>query len=179
MPSRRVPDHFEILIAMQELRTILILPVLLLLAVPAIGDDAVPVTNELDAFWAEVSRTVSEGDFDGYAATYHPDAVLVSGLNSTSYPISNALAGWQQGFEDTRTGAMQASVEFRFTERWHDKTTAHETGIFRYVTTLPGGSTFEQLLHFEALLVKKDGWKMVMELQRSLASAEEWEALED
>jgi len=140
------------------------------------ADDTGSVAAELDAFWDEVARTVREGDFDAYAATYHPDAVLVSGLNATSYPISNALAGWREGFEDTRSGAMDASVEFRFTARWHDRTTAHETGIFRYVTSLPNGSTFEQLLHFEALLVKKDGWTMVMELQRSLASREEWEA---
>jgi hypothetical protein len=151
-----------------------------LLLAPAIwADDHDQVVAELDAFWSEVSRAVGEGDLEGYAATYHPDAVLVSGLNGTSHPIKTALARWREDFEDTRTGAMKASVEFRFTARWHDDTTAHETGIFRYVTTLPNGITFEQLLHFEALLVKKDDWKMMMELQRSFATPEHWEAALD
>ena len=82
-------------------------------------------TAELDAFWAEVSRTVGEGDFEGYAATYHDDAILVSMSSQTSYPISQALDGWKQGFMDTQAGAMWASVEFRFTQRLSDETTAH------------------------------------------------------
>ena len=151
----------------------------LILSAEVRAEEADPVAVELDAFWSEVSRTVREGDFDGYAALYHPDAILVSGLNNTSYPIRTALAGWREGFDDTRAGAMQASVEFRFNARWHDDTTAYETGLFRYVTTLPNGSTFEQLLHFEALLTKKDGWKMIMELQRSLATRDEWEVAQD
>lgn len=56
----------------------------------------------VDDYWAEVSRTVTEGDFEGYAALYHEDAVLVNGISGQSYPISDALAGWRQGFEDTK-----------------------------------------------------------------------------
>jgi hypothetical protein len=59
------------------------------------------VTAELDRYWAEVSRTVAEGDFEGYSATYHPDAVLVSLGSGNSYPISRALAGWKNGFDQT------------------------------------------------------------------------------
>ena len=41
---------------------------------------------ELNNFWAEVSRTVNEGDFEGYKATYHEDAVVVftTGENKAS-----------------------------------------------------------------------------------------------
>ena len=39
----------------------------------------------LDAIWAEVSRTVVEGDFDGMAAVYHEDAVLVNSISGSSY----------------------------------------------------------------------------------------------
>ena len=152
---------------------------LLLISVPwsvaPAQDD--PVAAELDAFWAEVARTVAEGDFEGYAATYHPDAVLVSGINGTSYPIAKALEGWREGFDDTRAGTTETSVEFRFTARLLGPTTSHETGMFRYVLRTPGGSSLEQTLHFEALLVKKNGWKLVMEFQKSLASAAEWEAI--
>ena len=70
--------------------------------------------QELDAFWEEASRTVEEGDFEGYANTFHPDAILVNGISGNSYPISNALQGWKQGFDDTKAGEMKASVEFRF-----------------------------------------------------------------
>lgn len=141
-----------------------------LIALTSPGLDA-QITAELDAYWAEVSRTVAEGDFDGYAATYHPDAVVIFGM--ASQPISAALAGWKQGFDDTRAGRMTASVHFRFSERRNDATTAHETGIFRYA----GGDGEPQYLHFEALLVKRDGWKMLMEFQRNPASEAEWDAL--
>lgn len=134
------------------------------------------VTAELDAFWAEVSQTVQSGDFDGYSATYHPDAVVIFG--DTTQPISAALAGWEAGFEDTLTGLVEASVQFRFSERRNDATTAHETGIFRYEAVSPADDGSVQYIHFEALLVKRDGWKLLMEFQRGAASQAEWEALE-
>ena len=132
--------------------------------------------SSLDAFWAEVSRTVAEGDFAGYASTYHPDAVLVSGFKQASYPIAAALKGWKQGFLDTKAGKMEASVEFLFTERLNDETTAHETGMFHYSAKSEQGEPIEQYIHFEALLVEKNGWKLIMEFQKSSATAEEWAA---
>jgi hypothetical protein len=72
---------------------------------------------------------------------------------------------------------MDASVEFRFTTRLHDAETAHETGIFRYSSTPQGQSETVGLIHFEALLVRKDGaWLTLMEYQKEPATAEEWEA---
>ncbi|MFW6088623.1 MAG: YybH family protein [Gemmatimonadota bacterium] len=135
------------------------------------------VTEELDAYWAELSRTVAEGDFEGYAELYHPDAVLVSLGSNNSYPIAEALAGWKQGFDDTAAGRAEAGVDFRLTQRLHDETTAHETGIFRYVFTPEDGETTVAPVHFEALMVKKDGrWLMLMEYQKEMATEEEWEA---
>lgn len=134
---------------------------------------------DIDALWAEVSRTVAAGDFEGYSATFHEDAVLVSNFSNTSTPIANALAGWKQGFLDTQAGDMAAEVTFRFSERLRDETTAHETGIFKYVATPKGGQPNIQYIHFEALLVKKDGWLMVMEYQKSPATAIEWESLSE
>jgi ketosteroid isomerase-like protein len=145
-----------------------------LLAVPGAAHGQ--VTTELDAFWAEMSRTVEEGDFEGYGALYHPDAVLVM-LSSGSVPIGNALDGWKQLFVDTQEGRAEASVEFRFTSRLNDTTTAHETGIFRYSFKPADGEAQVAPVHFESLLVKKDGkWLMVMEYQKSQATAEEWAA---
>jgi len=131
---------------------------------------------ELDLFWAEVARTVREGDFEPYRNTYHPDAILVSNLTNSSEPIAEALANWESGFTKTREGENSVSLEFRFTHRINDTSTAHEKGIFRYATTAEDGQTSVTYMHFEALLIKKDGWKTLMEYQTGLATTEEWDA---
>ncbi len=141
-------------------------------------ETAIGQVEALDAYWAEVSRTVAEGDYEGYAALYHPDAVLVFNTKGSSVPIADALAGWKQGFDDTRDGKMAAGVTFRFSQRLNGKGTAHETGIFRYAFTPEGGSESVRFIHFEGLLVKKDKWLMTMEYQKAAATEEEWKALE-
>ena len=136
-------------------------------------------STEIDEFWSEISRSVIEGDFEGYAAVYHEDAVLVRGTSGESYPISEALAGWKQGFMDTKAGSMTASVEFRFSKRIHDEATTHETGIYCYTWQPEGEEQQSSYMHFQALLVKKNGeWKMLMEYQMEEATEEEWGALE-
>ncbi|NND71108.1 MAG: hypothetical protein HKN43_05985 [Rhodothermales bacterium] len=132
----------------------------------------------VDELWSEVSRTVGSGDFEGYAATYHADAILVNGISGTSYPISSALAGWKQGFDDTNDGKQQSGVEFRFTQRLSDATTAHDTGIFHYWYKPEGGERTDAYVEFEALLVNKDGWKMIMEYQKKQVTRDEWDALD-
>lgn len=132
---------------------------------------------DVDAYWAEVSRTVAEGDFDGYAATYHEDAVLVSQRSGQSVPIAHALAGWRQGFDDTKAGRARASVEFRFSRRLVGATTAHLTGIFHYRFQAEGGQPEDSYIHFESLLVKKPaGWKALMEYQKEAATVDQWNA---
>jgi uncharacterized protein (TIGR02246 family) len=149
--------------------------VCLILAIPRVVESQ--TTAELDAYWAELSRTVADGDYEGYARLYHPDAVLVSLGSQSSYPIAQALAGWKQGFLDTQAGNAEAGVAFRFTQRLHDETTAHETGMFRYTFTPADGTPGVALVHFESLLVRKDGeWLMVMEYQQAAATDEEWQA---
>lgn len=133
---------------------------------------------ELDAFWAEVSRSVREGDFDAYKATCHKEGVLVSGTRKYSQPLAEALARWKKEFVATKSGSVQANVEFRFSQRLGDSTSAHETGIFRYSTVDAEGKSTEEYIHFECLLVKKDGkWKTLMEFQKSKATPKEWDAL--
>lgn len=134
--------------------------------------------QELDALWKEVSRTVREGDFEGYSATCHPEGVLVSGTKKVSYPLSTALARWKQGFLDTKAGTMKADVIFRFGQRFGDDTTAHETGMFFYTNTNAEGKKTADYIHFEALLVKKkDGWKITMEYQKSKGTKADWDKL--
>ncbi len=134
-------------------------------------------TNELDAYWAEVSRAVAEGDFKGYSATCHKAGVLVSGTTQTSQPLSEALARWKKDFVQTKSGKIKASVKFRFSQRIGDKTTAHETGMFLYTSVDSEGTRKEDYIHLEALLVKKQTWKILMEYQKSAGTAQEWAAL--
>lgn len=134
--------------------------------------------GELDAYWAEVSRAVREGDFAGYAATCHEEGVLVSGVKRTSQPLSKALARWKQEFLDTKAGKTKANVEFAFSQRFGDRCTAHETGIFLYSTADGEGKRTEEFIHFEGLLIKRRGtWQILMEYQKSKATPEEWRAL--
>jgi hypothetical protein len=132
---------------------------------------------ELDAYWAEVSRAVGTGDFAGYKATCHEEGVLVSGVKQASYPLAKALAKWKQEFDDTAAGKMTASVTFRFSQRLGDEATAHETGIFLYSAGAPGEEAKKEYIHFEALLVKKGRWLILMEYQKAKATEAEWAAL--
>ena len=137
-----------------------------------------PPLGELNAFWAEVSRSVGEGDFEAYEASCHLEGVLVSGIKKSSSPLSVALARWKKEFTATKSGEMKASVVFRFSQRVGDETTALETGIFLYSSTGPDGKPIQEYIHFEVLLVKKGGhWKTLMEYQKSKATPEEWNAL--
>lgn len=140
-------------------------------------DDSQARIKELDAYWAEVSRSVREGDFEGYRATCHEKGVLVSGPKKSSYALAQALAGWKPGFEDTKAGKMDADVEFRFSKRWGDATTAHETGMFCYSSQKEGKEAKAAYVHLEALLVKEERWLVMMEYQKSLGTKEEWEGL--
>jgi hypothetical protein len=133
---------------------------------------------ELDAYWAEVSRAVNTGDFTAYSATCHPEGVLVAGTKKTSSPLAAALQRWKREFDDTRAGRMKARVEFKFSQRLGDATTAHETGMFLYAFTGADGKETREHIHFEALLVKKDGrWLLLMEYQKAKGTAAEYEAL--
>lgn len=142
----------------------------------AAADDA-PRLAPLNGYWAEVSRTVREGDFEGYKATTHGEGVLVTGIKKTSQPLAVALERWKQDFVDAKSGKVKANVEFRFSQRFGDDTTAHETGIFRYTSVAADGKVTVEYIHFEVLLVKRDTWKTLMEYQKSKATRAEWEAL--
>ena len=135
--------------------------------------------KELNAYWAEVSRSVKAGDFEGYKATCHPDGVLISGKKKTSYLLAKALEIWKPGIDATKAGKVKASVDFRFSKRWGDARTAHEIGMFRYQHVDEKGVAKTEYIHLEALLVKKDRWLILMENQKSSGTKEEWESLKE
>ncbi|MFT6864371.1 MAG: hypothetical protein ACJAVK_002936 [Akkermansiaceae bacterium] len=134
--------------------------------------------KDLESYWTEVSRTVNEGDFEGYSATCHEDGILVSGTKGTSYLLAKALQRWETEFDQTKERTMKASVIFRFSKRWGDADTAHEVGMFRYAQKVGEGEERVSYIHLEALLVKKNGvWKILMEHQKSEGTKDEWESL--
>lgn len=136
--------------------------------------------RELDECWSRISQAVTEGDFDAYQATCHPLGILVSGNKNMSQPLSTALARWKQEFIDTKSGAMKARVEFRFSQRIGDATTAFETGIFRYESQRQGAEPKVEYVRMEALLLKENGrWQIMMEHQRESATEQEWQALKE
>lgn len=148
---------------------------------PATADTAA-IEDELDAYWASVVAYLGAGDFDGLVTTYHPDAVLVSERLDTSYPITRALQRWKPGILETAAGRAVSEVEFRITRRLFSETTSHEKGIFHFRTGPTGDGAAdadfaEDYVHFEALLLKKDGaWTMLMEYQKNPATKAEWDA---
>ena len=136
--------------------------------------------KELDDYWQNVSAAVAAGEFESYAATMHPEGVLVNGIKGTSMPLKQALARWKEGIDATKAGELSASVEFRLKHRYGDETTAHETGIFLYSTQKPGEELKKVYIHFEALLTKKEGkWRILMEYQKAQATVEQWQALNE
>lgn len=143
--------------------------------------DALRIAEIDKSYWAEISRTVKEGDFEGYKATCHENAVLVttSGQNKYSVSMTEALARWKPGFINTKQGKQMDNVSFRFSQRIGGETTAHETGIFYFTSHDSTGKLIaESYTHLEALLVKQgDKWLCLMEYQKSKATREEWNAL--
>lgn len=138
--------------------------------------------TEIDkTYWNEISRTVKEGDFEGYKATCHENAVLVAtvGKNKNSVPMTTALARWKQGFLDTKQGKQFDNVQFRFSQRIGNETTGHEIGIFYFTSHDKQGKLIaESYTNLEALIVKRgDHWLCLMEYQKSEATREEWDAL--
>lgn len=138
--------------------------------------------NEIDkTYWDVISKTVKEGDFEGYVATCHKNSIEVNTAwnNNTSYPMAIALDGWKQGFIDTKQGKIFENILFRFSKRIGDETTAHETGIF--YTTIhdrEGKLINEFIAHFESTLTKQgDKWVCLMEYQKAEATKEQWDAL--
>ena len=135
--------------------------------------------EELDAFWDLLSNSVGSGDFDTFRTTCHPDAVLISGRRGRSEPLANALVRWERDFENTRDGRVAADASFRWAARYGDTSTAFETGILRFVSQPAGEEPNQELIHFEAVLVKgDDGWQILTEYQKGLATQEEWDALD-
>lgn len=118
------------------------------------SDGSVSSTEAIDAaVWQTVAAAVAANDRDAMAATYHPDAVLVSTTGTIA--VQQQLVTWGVGMEKIRHENRQASVEFRFATRHDGEKTAFETGMFRYAETDANGVEQPVFVPMEALLVRK------------------------
>ena len=85
---------------------------------------------------------------------------------------------WQDGLKKANKGLTQVNLDFRFSERTRDITTAFEKGIFRHELLDENCRRTERFIHFDALLTKKNGkWQIMLEHQKLPATKEEWLAL--
>ena len=162
---------------MTRLRNTKLISILSLLAFFSFASQA-DTEQELQQFWQDAAKTVISGDFDGYAATFAQDAILVSDIAKTSYPISQALSRWQKGFNETKAGKIKAGVSFKFTSSLISDKTAHQSGYFYYFSDNGKGELSPFIAQFEALLIKKaDKWQVIMERHIKQVDLATWQSI--
>ena len=134
---------------------------------------------QLDAFWAELGRSVMEGDLDGLRAVYHPDA-LDYDWEGDSYEIklmSSSLDEQIDFHKGTKNGERRIELEWRFSSRIHNSHAAHEVGVARFTQTPRDSVSTSYYAHVEEYLVKKGKWVSLVSNVRWNATIEEWDDL--
>lgn len=134
-------------------------------------------TREIDrAIWSAIAATVVADDIVGMGRLYSSEAVLVTPKGTT--PIKQTLERWGKDMVAAKARGDRATVEFRFSLRQDDNTTAFEAGIFKYTVITKAGVSTPQFVPFEALLVKTGGeWRFLMERQFAAVTLAEWDKL--
>jgi ketosteroid isomerase-like protein len=133
--------------------------------------------HEIDRdVWSVFVATVAADDIVGMGRAYFPDAVLVSPQGTR--PIKETLEGWGRDMVAARARGDKATVEFRFSRRQDDSTTAFEAGIFKYTVIAKSGASTSKFCPFEELLVKTNGkWRVLMERQFDVVAQDAWDKL--
>lgn len=134
-------------------------------------------SHEIDVqIWDVLIDTVAKGDIVRMASTYAPDAVLVEPRITKS--VKSALDGWGKDMVTAKANGSRATVEFRFTRRQDDSTTAFEAGLFNYTVIDKAGVSKPVYVPFEELLAKVNGkWLILMERQFTPVAQAEWDKL--
>ena len=126
--------------------------------------------------WAVFTATVATDDIIRMGEAYFPNAVLVT--PSATSPIKDALDRWGRDMVAAKAKGNTATVEFRFSRRQDDATTAFEAGIFKYTVIEKSGTRASKFYPFEALLGKANGrWRVLMERQFAEVTQAEWDKL--
>ena len=148
-----------------------------ILVVSAGASQTATVSSEIDrAIWSVFTATVASEDIVGMGRVYFPEAVLVTPKGTT--PIKATLERWGRDMLAAKPRGDKATVEFRFSVRQDDSTTAFEAGLFKYTVITKAGESKPQFVPFEALLVKTNGtWRVLMERQFAAVTQAEWDKL--
>lgn len=133
--------------------------------------------HEIDRdVWSVLIATVAADDIVGMGATYHPDAVLVSPTGTAS--IKDTLDRWGRDMIAAKARGDKATVEFRYSRRLDNSTTAFEAGIFKYTVIAKSGMSTPKYYPFEMLLAKTNGkWRVLMERQFAEVTQDAWDKL--
>ena len=134
-------------------------------------------TAEIDReIWSVLSATVASDDIAGMGRVYFPDAVLVSPKETRS--IKETLDRWGRDMVAAKAKGNRATVEFRFSRRQDDATTAFEAGLFKYTVIEQSGASRSNYYPFEMLLAKSGGkWRVLMERQFAEVNQAAWDKL--
>lgn len=151
-----------------------------LLATPSAAAAQTPTassTPELDReIWSVLVATVANDDIAGMGAVYFPIAVLVSPTGTTA--IKETLERWGRDMAAAKAKGNRAAVEFRFTQRLDNATTAFDAGLFKYTVIEKSGASSSKYYPFEILLAKTNGkWLILMERQFAEVSPDAWDKL--
>ena len=120
--------------------------------------------------------TVAADDIVGMGNVYFPDAVVVRPRGTQ--PIKQTLEGWGRDMVAAKAKGSRATVEFRFSRRQDDASTAFDAGIFKYSVIEKSGASVSKFYPFEELIAKTDGkWRVLMERQFAEVTQEEWDKL--
>ena len=136
-----------------------------------------PSGREIDLqVWSVFVATVAADDIVGMGNVYFPDAVLVRPRGTQ--PIKQTLEGWGRDMVAAKARGSRATVEFRFSRRQDDASTAFDAGIFKYSVIEKSGASVSKFYPFEELIAKMDGkWRVLMERQFTEVTQEEWDKL--
>jgi len=134
-------------------------------------------TAEIDRdVWSVLIATVAGDDIVGMGNVYFPDAVLVT--PRATRPIKEALDGWGRDMVTAKAKGNRATVEFRFSRRQDDASSAFEAGIFKYTVIEKSGASSPKFYPFEQLLAKTNGkWRILMERQFAEVTQDAWDKL--
>ena len=134
-------------------------------------------TQDIDRdVWSVFVATVAADDIVRMGEAYFPNAVVV--MPTTTSPIKETLDRWGKDMVAAKAKGNRATVEFRFSRRQDDATTAFEAGIFRYTVIEKSGAKTAKCYPFEVLLGKTNGkWRVLMERQFAEVPPAEWDKL--
>jgi hypothetical protein len=136
-------------------------------------------SHEIDLeVWSVFVATVAADDIVGMGNVYFPNAVMVRPRGTQ--PIKETLEGWGRDMVAAKARGSRATVEFRFSRRQDDATTAFDAGIFKYSVIEKSGASVSKFYPFEELLARTDGkWRVLMERQFAEVTRAEWDKLQE